>query len=55
VSVLVVGECRSLKTLTGDERTASCALVQLKDKHNQLDQKKDWRAEDAGVYSDRKA
>lgn len=52
--MLALDKRQSLETLTRDERTARCVLVQLKDKYKDLDQKKDRLAEDAMVHSGRK-
>jgi structural maintenance of chromosome 1 len=54
-SVLAVDERQSLETLTRDEKTASRSLAQLREKHQDLDQKKDKLSEDARIQSERKS
>lgn len=53
--MLAVDERQALETLTRDEKTASRALAQLKDKQKELEQKRDRLAEDVKVHSERKA
>lgn len=52
--MLAVDERQSLETLTRDEKTASRALTQLKEKHQDLAQKKDKLTEDVRAHSERK-
>ncbi|KIM86143.1 hypothetical protein PILCRDRAFT_334537 [Piloderma croceum F 1598] len=54
-SILAVDERQSLETLTREEKTASRSLAQLKEKHQDLDQKRAKLSEDARVQSERKA
>ena len=53
-SILAVDERQSLESLTREEKTANRALAQLREKHQDLDQKKDKLSEDARVHSERK-
>ena len=48
--MLAVDERQALETLTRDEKTASRALAQLKDKQKELEQKRDRLAEDVKVH-----
>jgi structural maintenance of chromosome 1 len=53
-NILAVDERQSLETLTREEKTASRALAQLREKHQDLDQKRERLSEDVRVHSERK-
>ena len=53
-SVLAVDERQSLETLTRDEKTSGRTLAQLKDKLEQLTQKRDKLAEDEQTHTAKK-
>ena len=54
-SVLAVDERQSYETLMRDEKTSSRALAQLKDKLEQLTQRRDKLAEEERTHSQKKA
>jgi hypothetical protein len=54
-SVLAIDERQALETLTRDEKTANRSLIQLKEKHQDLDQKREKLSEEVRVQSERKA
>jgi structural maintenance of chromosome 1 len=52
-SILAVDERQSLEAFTREEKTANRAFAQLKEKHQDLDQKREKLSEDARVHSGR--
>lgn len=54
-SILAVDERQSLETLSRDEKTAGRTLAQLKDKLEQLTQKRDKLSEEDRTQSQKKA